>query len=166
MATAWTRGGSAEFVAGVPSRYADFFVLLPLAGAGALAWAWPLVVQRRRRMFRICAAAWGVFVFVGWLGLSAESWRRVIGPRAADRAAPERLMAAFQQTGDAAVYADLPRLLIPHPNLESVARVLADPRLDGALPPSMQPKRPMGPLSRWLRRVIQGIAPPPGVLAD
>jgi hypothetical protein len=166
MATAWTRGGSAEFVAGVPSRYADFLVLMPLTGAGALAWAWPLVVQLRRRMFRIGAAAWGVFVFVGWLGLSAEAWRRVIGPRAADRSAPERLMAAFQQTGDATVYAGLPRLLIPHPNLEAVARVLSDPRLDGTLPPSMQPERPLGPLSRGLRRVLHGTAPPPDVPAD
>jgi hypothetical protein len=75
-------------------------------------------------------------------------------------------MAAFQQTADAAVYADLPRLLIPHPNLESVARVLSDPRLDGTLPPSMQPERPLGRLSHWLRRVLHGTAPPPDVPAD
>lgn len=166
IATAWSRGGSAEFAAGVPSRYADFFVLLPLAGAAALVWAWPSVAERHRRLVRIAAIAWGLFVVVGWFGLSAEAWRRVLGPRAADRTAPERLMAAFQQTGDAAVYADLPRLLIPHPNLESVARVLADPRLDGALPPSMQPDRPMGPLSRWLRRVLHRAAPRPAVPAD
>ncbi len=166
MATAWTRGASAEFAAGVPSRYADFFVLLPLASAAALVWAWPLVAERHRRLLRIGAASWVLFVVVGWFGLSAEAWRRVVGPRAADRAAPERLMEAFQQTGDAAVYAGMPRLLIPHPNLEAVARVLADPRLDGALPPSMQPDRPSGPLSRWLRRLLHGTAQPPDVPAD
>ena len=63
-------------------------------------------------------------------------------------------MQEFQRRGDAAVFTGQPRLLVPHPNLGSVTAVLDDPRLKGALPPSLQPERPLGPLSRAVRWLL------------
>ena len=153
-AMAWTRGGADEFAAGVPSRYVDFLMLLPVANA------WCAVVLAReaavrwRATARLLASAWGIFVLVGWLGLSAQMVRKVVLPRISDRDAPVRLVRAFQMTGDAAVFAGQPRLLVPHPNPESVRVVLADPRMRGALPPSLQPEQSMGPLSRGVRWLL------------
>ena len=165
-AAAWARGGGGEFWAGVPSRYGDFLVLLPLANA------WCAVVLAREaasakrsvgrekepRLSRAgvvaMAAAWGGFLLVGWLGLSVEMMQRIILPRMRDREAPVRLAVAFQRSGDAAVFVGQPRLLVPHPNPESVRAVLDDPRMGGALPPSLQPERPLGPLSRAVRWVL------------
>jgi len=154
-AQAWLRGGSDEFAAGVPSRYADFLVLLPLAGAwsaGALAVE---AVSRWRRIMRVGWLAWMVFVGIGWLGLSAETLRGVVLPRWRDREAPVRLLVRFQATNDPHVFDGQPRLYVPHPNLESVRAVLGDPRMRGALPPSLQPGRPMGPLSRAARGLLR-----------
>jgi hypothetical protein len=64
-------------------------------------------------------------------------------------------MLKFQATNDPRVFAGQPRLYVPHPNLESVRAVLGDPRLRGALPPSLQPGRPMGPLSRAVRCLLR-----------
>ncbi|MEO6568274.1 MAG: hypothetical protein ABIO94_05885 [Opitutaceae bacterium] len=155
LATAWSRGGSEELIAGVPSRYVDFIVLLPLANLGAVVLlAGEAVVEWKSRA-RLFAATWGVFLLIGWVGLSSEVMRRIVLPRTADREAPIRLTRAFQQSDDAAVFAGQPRLLVPHPNPEAVRTVLNDPRMHGKLPPSLQPERPMGPLSRaarWLLR--------------
>ena len=154
-AQAWLRGGSDEFAAGVPSRYVDFLVLLPLAGAwsaGALAME---AGDRWRRIVRVGALAWAIFVGVGWLGLSTETLRGVVLPRLRDREAPVRLMVKFQATGDSHVFDGQPRLYVPHPNLESVRAVLGDPRMRGELPPSLQPERPMGPLSRAVRSLLR-----------
>jgi hypothetical protein len=104
---------------------------------------------------RLIAAAWGVFLFVGWLGLSAEVMRRLILPRMRDRDAPVRLIREFQRTNDPAVFAGQPRLLVPHPDLDAVRRVLRDPRMKGALPPSLQPEQPQGPLSRTVRFLLR-----------
>lgn len=147
VAAAWSRGGGAEFAAGVPSRYADFIVLLPLANA----WCALVIGHAAAPAVRLVAAGWGVFLFIGWLGLSAEVVRGIILPRLRDRDAPVRLVQEFQRTGDATVFAGQPRLLVPHPNLESVRAVLQDPRMRGALPPSLQPDLPQGPLSRVVR---------------
>lgn len=151
VAAAWARGGAAELAVGVPSRYVDFIVLLPLANGLCLAGLVARGVGRARGRTRALAAAWAVFLGVGWLGLSAQMWRRVLVPRMRDRDAPVRLMQAFQRDGDAAVFAGQPRLLVPHSNLEVVRAVLADPGLRGVLPPSLQPERPLGPLSRGVR---------------
>ncbi len=154
LATAWVRGGSAELMAGVPSRYVDFVVLLPLANA------WGAVVLAREASVRwkslapVVAGAWGAFLLMGWLGLSAEVWRGLVLPRARDREAPVRLAREFQITGNAAVFDGKPLLLVPHPNPEAVRAVLNDPRLHGALPPSLQPEQPMGPLSRGVRLTL------------
>lgn len=145
---AWSRGGGGEFGAGVPSRYADFMVLLPLANLGGV---FTLVRTARQRWL---AVAWGGFLLIGWAGLSAEVMRGIILPRARDRDAPVRLVREFQRTGDATVFAGQPRLLVPHPNPESVRSVLNDPRLKGALPPSLQPEQPLGPLSRRVRTLL------------
>lgn len=154
VAAAWARGGGGEFTAGVPSRYVDFLVLLPLANAWcAFALAREAVGQWRGRA-RMLAVAWGIFLLMGWIGLSAEAMRRVILPRARDREAPVRLMRTFQVAGDATVFAGQPRLLVPHPNPAVVRAVLADPRMRGVLPPSLQPERPMGPLSRAVRALF------------
>jgi hypothetical protein len=148
LAAAWSRGGSGEFFFGVPSRYADFMALLPMANV----WCAVQLADQAGRRVRLVALAWGACLFAGWLGLSAEVMRGIILPRARDREAPVRLARAFQLTGDAAVFAAQPRLLVPHPNPESVRAVLTDPRMQGALPPSLQPDRPMGWLSRGVRR--------------
>lgn len=154
LATAWARGGSVELAGGVPSRYVDFVVLLPLANVWCvvvLAWA---AAERWRLPARLLAGAWGLFLLMGGLGLSAEVMRGLVLPRARDREAPVRLVRAFQTTGNAAVFTDQPLLLVPHPNPEAVRAVLADPRLLGALPPSLQPETPQGPLSRATRWLL------------
>lgn len=175
-AMAWSRGASAEFFGAVPSRYADFLVLLPLANG----WCTAVLVrearakrvagdgrgqgdggvsdratQRAGRMAAVIAVGWGLFVAAGWAGLTAETLRGIVFPRMRDREAPVRLAVAFQRSGDAAVFAGQPRLLVPHPNPDSVRVVLSDERLRGALPPSLQPERPMGPLSRAVRWVLR-----------
>lgn len=151
LATAWARGGSAELQAGVPSRYVDFVVLLPLANVWGAVVLVREAVERSRPMARLVAGAWAAFLLVGWIGLNAEVMRGLVLPRARDREAPVRLAVAFQRSGDPAVYAGQPRILVPGQNLEAVSAVLKDPRLQGKLPPSLQPERPMGPLSRVAR---------------
>ena len=156
LAVAWARGGASEMSAGVPSRYVDFLVLLPLtnaACAGILLREAPVAWRERVRGL---AAAWFVFAFVGWAGLSTEVVQRLVLPRVRDRDAPVRLAQEFQRTGDVGVFVGQPRLLVPHPHPEgSVSSVLKDPRMRGALPPSLQPSEPIGPLS-WVVRVILG----------
>jgi hypothetical protein len=150
---AWLRGGGAEFSTGVPSRYADFQVLLPIANAWCLGALLPVVAPHWKLMARIGALAWLLVVLSGWLALSAQMWRGVIRPRMGDRDAPVRLIQAFQATGDVRVFAGQPRLLVPSPDLKSVWDVMTDQRLRGKLPPSLQPGQPLGPLSelvRWL----------------
>jgi len=155
LATAWMRGGGAALSVGVPSRYVDFLVPLPLANA------WCALVLTREaganwgRRARWMTGAWAAFLLVGWVGLSTEVMRRLILPRARDREAPVRLTRAFQETGDVAVFVGQPRLLVPYPDPgKSVRAVLDDPRLRGMLPPSLQPERPMGPLSQAVRWVL------------
>ncbi len=156
-AMAWSRGGSGEFIGAVPSRYADFLVLLPLANG------WCAVVlckqamaarPKRARLMATGAVAWGAFLMVGWLGLSSEMMQRIVLPRARDREAPVRLMQAYQRSGDPAFFSGQPRLIVPHPNPESVRIVLADERMRGALPPSLQPDAPLGVLSRATRWLL------------
>ncbi len=160
-AMAWSRGASGEFAGAVPSRYADFLVLLPLANA----WCAVVLVREARaeggagggsgaRVASVVGAAWGLFLLIGWAGLSGETMQRIILPRMRDREAPVRLAVAFQRSGDPAVWAGQPRLLVPHANPESVRAVLEDTRMRGVLPPSLQPERPMGPLSRAVRWVL------------
>jgi hypothetical protein len=155
LATAWMRGGSGELAVGVPSRYVDFIVLLPLTNAWCVAVLVCEAAGRWRRSAWLVAVAWGVFLLVGWSGLSAQMWRGVIGPRMRDREAPARLLRKFQRSDDAAVFAGQPRLLVPSPDLGVVRAVLKDPRMQGHLPPSLQPERPMGPLSRAVRWTLR-----------
>jgi hypothetical protein len=154
LATAWSRGGGPELQAGVPSRYVDFLVLLPLSNLWCAVMLAHALAGRPARIARFAAMAWLAFLLTGWLGLSAEVMRGLVLPRAADRAAPVRLLRAYQETGDAMVFAGRPRVLVPHPQPAAVRAVLADPRLRGALPPSLQPERPLGPLSRTVRAVV------------
>lgn len=155
LATAWMRGGSPELAGGgVPSRYVDFLVLLPLANAWSVVQLARELAPRWRASARLVAAAWGVFLLAGWAGLSAEVMRGIVLPRARDREAPVRLIRAFQASGDPAVFTGQPLLLVPSPNLGSVRAVLEDPRLRGRLPPSLQPAEPLGPLSRGARGVL------------
>lgn len=153
LAAAWVRGGSPELSAGVPSRYVDFLVLLPLANG------WCVLTLLREatakwKPARWLGFAWAGFVVIGWLGLSVEVWRGLVVPRWRDRDAPVRLIRAYQASGDAELFQGQPRLLVPHPNLASVRAVLDDPRLRGRLPPSLQPEREQGPLSRGVRAVL------------
>ena len=153
-AMAWSRGASGEFAGAVPSRYVDFLVLLPVANAWCAIRLAGEAAAARRPTAWIVAAAWGGFLVVGWAGLSAQTMQRIVLPRLRDRDAPVRLAVAYQRSGDAAVFAGQPTLLVPHPNPESVRVVLNDPRMRGALPPSLQPERPMGPLSRAVRWLL------------
>ena len=153
LAMAWTRGGSGEFDGGIPSRYADFLVLLSISNAAAVV----ILVgeaNERRTWARIGAIGWAVFFAVGWIGLSSEVMSRLILPRWRDRDAPVRVMVAFVRTRDAAVFEGQPLLYVPDRDLGTVAAVLDDPRLRGKLPPSLQPREPMGPLSRGVRAVL------------
>ena len=154
LATAWARGGSAELAVGVPSRYVDFIVLLPLANLWCVVTLAGEAAARWRASARWVAMGWGAFLAIGWLGLSVEMMQRIILPRMRDREAPVRLAVAFQRSGDATVFAGQPRLLVPHPNPESVRAVLTDERMRGVLPPSLQPERPMGPWSRGVRWLL------------
>jgi hypothetical protein len=154
LGAAWMRGGGAELAVGVPSRYVDFLIPLPLANV----WCAALLARDAAGPWRLrapwLAGTWAVFLAIGWIGLSAETMRRLIVPRLQDRAAPERLAREFQLSNDPSVFAGQPRLLVPHPNPESVRAVLQDPRLRGALPPSLQPERPPGSLSRAVRALL------------
>ena len=152
VAEAALRGGSPELAVGLPSRYVDYQILLPVANAWCLCALLPAAPARWKRVASIGALAWGIVLTLGWLALSAEMWRGVLRPRIADRDAPVRLMQAFQASGDPGVFAGQPRLYVPNPSLAQVQQVLTDPRLRGHLPPSLQPGRPEGPLSRWVRR--------------
>ena len=155
LAEAWVRGGGPELATGIPSRYADFHVILPIANAWCLAAILPEVGSRWRQLAWLAASAWGVVLVLGWLALSAAMWRGVIRPRMADREAPVRLVQTFQVSGDGRVFEGQPRLYVPSPDLTLVRQVLADPRMSGKLPPSLQAGRPLGPLStlvRWLLR--------------
>jgi hypothetical protein len=154
LATAWARGGSAELAGGLPSRYVDFIVLLPLANLWAAVTLASEVIAPRRALGALLASAWGAFLLLGWIGLSVEVWRGLVQPRARDREAPVRLMRAYQASRDEAVFTGQPLLLVPHPNLASVRAVLDDPRMQGALPPSLQPNHPPGPLSRAARTLV------------
>ncbi len=150
VGAAWSRGGGTEFVAGVPSRYADLLVLLPLANV----WCAVVLARAASAKIRALASAWGAFLLLGWIGLSAEVVQGVARPRAHDREAPVRLLREFQRTGDAAVFAGQPRLLVPHPEPALVLAVLRDPHLQGALPPSLQPEARPGPVSQAARAVL------------
>lgn len=154
LGAAWTRGGGAEFRSGVPSRYVDFAGLLPAANV----WCVIVLVAEAEPRWRAGAtwvtAAWVGFLFAGWLGLSAEAVRGIVLPRWRDRDAPVRLVQEFQRGDDPVVFAGQPRLLVPHPDSNSVRSVLHDARMAGALPPSLQPGRPMGPMSRAVRWVF------------
>ena len=153
IAMAWTRGGSGEFDGGIPSRYADFLVLLPISNAAAAVFLMR-DANVRKAWARIGAVAWAIFFVAGWIGLSAEVMSRLILPRMRDRDAPVRAMVAFQRTRDPAVFEGQPLLYVPDSNPVAVAAVLDDPRLKGKLPPSLQPREPLRSLSRAVRAVL------------
>lgn len=154
VATAWARGGSDEMLVGVPSRYVDFVVLLPIVNAWCVLQLLAEARRSGRSVLPALTAAWALFLAIGWFGLSTEMMRRVVLPRMRDRDAPVRLIAAYRQSEDPRVFDGEPRLLVPHAHLETVRAVLHDPRMQGALPPSLQPARPMGPLSRAVRILL------------
>ena len=158
-AMAWTRGGGNEFDAGVTVRYVDFLLLLPIANVWCAVRLMREASDVRQPLARMLAGAWGIFLLIGWLGVSAQIMRGFILPRMHDRDLPVRLAVAYQQTGDAAVFVGQPEFFRPHPNLESVRVVLDDPRMRGVLPPSFQPGQPMGPLSRAVRGLRNEVSP-------
>lgn len=158
-AMAWSRGGGDEFDVGVTVRYVDFLLLLPIANVWCLAALARNAPVPKRPLVRVLAGAWGVFLVAGWLGVSAQVMRGFILPRVRDRDLPVRLAVEYQKTGDSAVYAAQPAYFRPHPNLQSVRAVLNDPRMRDVLPPSFQPNRPVGPLSRVVR-MLRGQATP------
>ncbi len=154
VAAAWRRGGSEEWAFGVPSRYADLLALQLVANAWCLTELVRIVPAQRAVLARWLKVAWIAFAGVGLAGGTAEAIRKVIVPRAQQREAPVLLAVAFQQTRDPRVFEGRWRTILPHVNAGSVAAVLDDPRMEGALPPSLQPERPRGPLSRWTRVLL------------
>lgn len=155
LAVAWFRGGGPDFFFGVPSRYVDFFVLLPIANTWCIFVLVGETAVRHQKKLRLGAIAWTAFLFIGWAGLSAQTIRQDILPRCHDHVSPIHLTLAFQRTNDDRLFAPDSRVTLPHPSPQSVRRVLNDPRMLGLLPPSLQPQQPMGPLStavRWLLR--------------
>ncbi len=153
-AMAWTRGAGAEFAGGVPSRYADFLVLLPIANAWCAVALMRECAPPRRRLGQVLAVAWAGVLLIGWLAESGEVMRRLILPRLRDRDAPVRVMVEYQRTRDSSGWGQLPRLYAPHPDPRSVAVVLDDPGMAGHLPPSLQPSLRPGPLSRGARWLL------------
>lgn len=154
-ASAWSRGGGEEFMLGVPSRYVDFVVLLPLVNAWCAVALMSCAPETWLKRARLMAIIWAAFLSIGWLGLSAQTMRGIILPRIADRDAPVRLAVEFQRTDNDAVFLDQPRLLLPHLSPDSVRVVLHDGRLLGKLPPSFQPDVRPGSLTlmvRWADR--------------
>jgi hypothetical protein len=105
---------------------------------------------------RFAAAAWFVLLFSGWLAATAETWRGAVRPRIKYPFLPAQLVRSFQTTGDDSASIGYPLLFLVHPDPKiSISPVLADPRMQGKLPPSLQPELPMGGLSataRWLCR--------------
>jgi len=148
--TAWSRGGSAEFFMGIPSRYVDIIALLPVLNA----WGLLILVRDAGPRERFLGGAWLLFLVAGWLGVVQPAWRNILQPRLRDRDAPVRLIRAFQLSGDPQVFSGHPRLLVPHPTPGIVDAVLHDPRLQGRLPPSLQPEKSPGPLSRAARGLL------------
>jgi hypothetical protein len=158
-ATAWSRGGSWELALGLPSRYVDLAVVLPLVNLWCAFRLAAGLGERRRPMARLGVGLFGVFVVVGWLALTAAALRSMIVPRFRDPAAPVRLAIAYQRTWDSAVYDRQPRFYRPHDDLSRVRSVLEDSRLAGKLPPSFQPERPPGLLGRWVRWCVERRTP-------
>ena len=153
-AMAWARGGGHELEVGVTIRYVDFLLLLPIANGWCAVMLLREAADSRRQLARVLAGAWGLFLFVGWLGVSAQIMRGFILPRMRDRDLPVRLAVAYQRSGDETVFAGQPPFFCPHPDLRSVQSVLNDPRMRDALPPSFQPTQPMGPLSCAVRALL------------
>jgi hypothetical protein len=113
-------------------------------------------VGARKHLVRWCVGAWGAFLFIGWLGVSAQMFRYVILPRSRDPELPVRLAVAYQNSNDLEVFDGHSMIVVPHPYPEtSVLPVLKDPRMQNVLPPSLQPDRPMGPLSRSARWILR-----------
>ncbi|MEO6005710.1 MAG: hypothetical protein ABIS43_21335 [Opitutus sp.] len=153
-AMAWKRGGGPDFEGGVGPRYTDFLVLLPIANTWCGVQLAREFGKRRRHFVQFTLAAWLAFLAIGWYGRSSQVMRGLIIPWMGDPEKPVRLAVAFQQSGRPAVYGGQPVLFVPHPNLETVWTVLQDPRMEGRLPPSFQPERRMGPLSRAARWLL------------
>lgn len=154
-AAGWARGGGEETVEGVPSRYADFLVFLPLANLYFLIQQVGEYAGQYRNRIRLLTGLWVGFLTAGWVGLSFESVSRILLPRARDRQAPIRLARSYQKTGDEAVYVGQPRLYLLHPNPAVALSVMRDPKMQTRLPPSLQPDQPMGRLSRWVRIILE-----------
>lgn len=170
-ATAWSRGGGWELALGLPSRYVDFIVVLPLVNLWCAFRLASGMGEHRRPLARLGVALFAVFVAVGLAGQTATALRRIIVPRFRDPSAPVRLAIAYHRTWDTAVYDRQPRFYRLHDDLGRARAVLQDRRLLGKLPPSFQPEQPLGPLSRavrWCaarRNLIAGMMGALGVLA-
>ncbi|MBE2213871.1 MAG: hypothetical protein IAE82_08370 [Opitutaceae bacterium] len=153
-ALAWSRGAGDAFTAVIPSRYIDFLMLLTisaLSGLLCLMRSWPSFGRLRTAWI---VGAWAVFITVGLVGVATETWRWVIGPRWDAPNAPAMRAAAFQTTGDPTVFAGVPRMFWPSPDLDLMQQVLHDTRLAGRLPPTFQPDRPPGPFGRGTRWIL------------
>ncbi|MBK9990391.1 MAG: hypothetical protein IPP19_06580 [Verrucomicrobia bacterium] len=150
-ASAWSRGGGAEFQAGLPSRYVDFIVLILLANCWSLFVGVQSVLGKAAMRARLAMVVWLLFAGIGWIGLVLTLMRGIIIPRIRDREAPVRLAVSYQYTRDPVVFIGQPKFYVPHPNFQTVDSVLNDPRLAGRLPPSFQPSEELGWISAIAR---------------
>jgi hypothetical protein len=152
-AVAYSRGQSPELRAGVPSRYVDFLVLLPVANVLWIVRMFPWVPVQWSRTARITCIAWGFFLAIGWIGLNAQVWRGLILPRLAEPSKPIEMMVEFQNTREDSIFDGVWRMYVPFPNMKTIGEVLDDSRLRGHLPPSLQTNEHIGFLSATVRTV-------------
>ena len=150
-ASAWSRGGGAEFQAGLPSRYVDFIVLIPLANFWVLLAGMRFVMGKTKKRTRMAVIVWVIFASIGWGGVTLPLVRGIILPRIRDREAPVRLAVSYQYTRDRNIFIGQPKFYVPHSDLNNVDLVLNDTRLAGRLPPSFQPDKELGWLSALTR---------------
>ncbi len=84
-----------------------------------------------------------------------EAVRWVIHPRWTDQWKIASRMEILRDTGDASVFAGVPRVHMPAMDLGQVYAVMHDARLAGRLPPSLQPDMPMGLISKATRTILR-----------
>ena len=158
LAQAFFRGGAAEFSQRIPSRYAEFMVLLALANAWCVLTWLRHAVPGRRLIAQTAGSAWFALLAIGWLGTSTEVWRKALHPRIEYRDVPGQLVRQYQLTGHAEIFTTAGRFFQPYPEVAEIGRVLSDPRMHGHLPPTFQPEQPPGPLSRAATAVMSRAA--------
>ncbi|HRE79800.1 MAG TPA: hypothetical protein PLN52_02070 [Opitutaceae bacterium] len=142
---AWARGGAQMGGAGIPSRYVDFLIFLPLANVLAAC----ELYRRGLGQLRLARCAFAVFAFFllsAWVSTSASVWEAMIIPRKQDRFGQSRLVGEVVETRSGDALKGQPWTFIPHFDATSILSVVDDAVLQPILPPSLQRVSPF----QWL----------------